>query len=256
MEVTWIPCLRDNYAYLLTRPGTPEAVVIDPSAAEPVEQTLRQRGLRLLGLLCTHHHSDHTGGLAELAAAHPGVTVVAHASDRTRVPEITKPVIDDEQFDIGSYSLRVMHVPGHTRGSVAYWGAGAVFTGDTLFGCGCGRLFEGTALELYRSLQRLASLPPETRVFPGHEYTLHNLQFALSMESDREELIARRLQVLSRLETAGTSLPFTIGDELATNPFLSAGRPELWKRLGLSSTPSDEQGFAALRKKKDGFVAR
>jgi hydroxyacylglutathione hydrolase len=226
-----IPCLRDNYAYLVHDDGEEDAFVVDPSEAEPVAAALTERHLRLRGILATHHHPDHTGGIAALA---DGVTWVAgHAQDRGRIPRQT--VFLDAplgQFvpagvELAGRRLLGMHIPGHTRAAIA-WGVPAedgdtpadVFTGDTLFAAGCGRLFEGTPAQMWNSLRSITALPPATRLWFGHEYTASNLRFAATAEPDNV-VIAERLARLTPRTT-----PTTVALELATNPFVRSATVE------------------------------
>jgi hydroxyacylglutathione hydrolase len=226
MEVTTIPLLKDNYAYVITHEN--ECVIVDPSESEP----LLRMGLQPTQIWCTHHHADHTGGVEALCAAFPGVRVVASAYDREKArvwgqnAEAPLPLAS-------SLPVQMLEVPGHTLGAVAYLVGDALFTGDTLFLAGCGRLFEGTAAQMWASLQKLAALPPETRVFCGHEYTENNLRFAVSVEPNNAA-VATRLAGLS----ANPTVPGTIAEERATNLFMRA---------------QDAAALAELRQKKDIF---
>ena len=225
-----IPCLKDNYAYLIHAPGQTDAVVVDPSEAAPVAAALKERGLSLVGILATHHHQDHVGGVAALVAAAGGpVWVAAHALDRGRVPEQTVFVEAPEHqltpttLVVAGVPLLAMHIPGHTRGAIAWalTGAGGIptdiFTGDTLFGAGCGRLFEGTPAQMHGSLQALTAGPANVRLWFGHEYTASNLRFAAAVEPENQA-------VRARAEAGGDrTTPTTVGLERATNPFVRAG---------------------------------
>ena len=245
-----IPCRADNFAYVVAAAGSGDALVVDPSAAEPVQAALQQAGLRPAAVLCTHHHFDHTGGVEALAASNPDLAVVAHVSDRGRVAELTEGVEQGQSLRMAGLSVGVLHVPGHTRGSLAYVIEDAVFTGDTLFVAGCGRLFEGTAEQMFKSLTKLASLPPETRVYCGHEYTSANLRFAVSVEPDNEAVAAKLEWADEQTSEGRPTVPSTIEDELATNPFLRAAQPALATRFG-GGAPVEV--FAAARRAKDAF---
>jgi hydroxyacylglutathione hydrolase len=256
MQTALIPCLGDNYSYLLWKDGQTEAVVVDPGEAGPVLRALETRGLELVAVLGTHHHGDHLGGLGELLRQRSRVRVLCHRLDERRVPQATDPVDDGQRLAIAGLVLSVLHVPGHTRGSVAYWGEGAVFTGDTLFVAGAGRIFEGDYGQLFSSLhQRLATLPPSTLVYCGHEYTENNLRFALHVDPEHgrtKDLAARVAELRTRGEP---TVPSTIEQELGTNPFLRQYGARELQRLGelLGTQPEPLAVFDALRAKKDRF---
>ena len=255
MRVIPVPCLSDNYAYLVARSGAHEAVVVDPSDAEPVIAALDREGLSLVAILNTHHHFDHVGGNAALVerfgAGGVGLPVFAHASDKGRVPHQTMFVEEGQSFAIAGLSFRPLHVPGHTLGAVAYCVDDAVFTGDTLFVAGCGRLFEGTPEQMHTSLSgKLVKLPPETRVYCGHEYTAANLRFAASLEPENPTIAAKIAATAAARGRDEPTVPSTIGDELAVNPFLRCREPALRARF---PEPTDVLVFAAVRHAKDSF---
>jgi hydroxyacylglutathione hydrolase len=250
MRVVPVPCLSDNYAYLVTANGQ-DAVVVDPSESEPVLAALQREGLRLVAILNTHHHPDHVGGNEGLLASCGKMPVYAHESDAGRIPAQTVKVKEGEPVEVAGLSFRPLHVPGHTTGAVAYFGHGAVFTGDTLFVAGCGRLFEGTPAMMFTSLcEKLAALPPDTRVYCGHEYTAANLRFALHAEPDNAAAKQKLERVTALRERGEPTVPSTIGEELATNPFLRVREPSLRSRYP-GDTPADVLG--AVRKAKDVF---
>lgn len=245
-----VPCLRDNYAYLIPN-GAGGALVVDPGEAQPVQDALAGLGLTLEAILCTHHHRDHVGGSAELCR--PGVEVVAHVSDRRRIPGLTRTVEDGETLELAGLDLRVLHVPGHTQGAVSYWLGEALFTGDTLFCAGCGRLLEGTAPQLHQSLCRLVrELPPDTVLYTGHEYTESNLRFAAAVEPDNPAIEARLCHVAERRRQGLFCAATTMKEELATNPFLRVDRAEVRAAVKASSAEASEV-FRALRQWKDTF---
>ena len=217
-EIRLFPCLSDNFGYLIHDPATKATASIDAPEAAPIIAALEREGWTLTDILITHHHHDHVGGVAELVAAHPGVEVVAHTHDCTRVPNVTRTVDEGARVALPGTQLvaRIVHNPGHTLGAISYVLEDTVFTGDTLFAAGCGRLFEGDAAMMFASLAKLAALPPATRVFFGHEYTRKNLAFAVTVEPDNTAVTAR----LDHLREPST--PSTIGDELATNVFVRA----------------------------------
>jgi hydroxyacylglutathione hydrolase len=256
MEIEAVPCLADNYAYLLSDPSG-HAVVVDPSEAEPIAEALTRRGLELVGIWATHHHHDHVGGIAELVARYPRLEVVGSAYDaeRKRIPKLTHALSDGDPLWFESRRVRLLFVPGHTLGAIAYLCDGALFSGDTLFSAGCGRMFEGTAPVMQASLASLRTLPGDTRLCCGHEYTAKNLEFAAFIEPTNAA-IRERLQQVQQLRAQGKpSIPCSMEQECAVNPFLRWDVPEVIEKarsLGASSAaPADV--FAALRKAKDTF---
>jgi hydroxyacylglutathione hydrolase len=252
LDVTLVPCLSDNYAYVLRDPGTGECAVVDPSESEPVLAALAALGARPTMVLNTHHHFDHVGGNEALVAAFPGLRVVAHASDQGRVPGQTDAVNDGDRVALGGTALRVLHVPGHTLGAVTYASDDAAFTGDTLFLAGCGRLFEGDPAMMYASLARIAdSLDPATRVFCGHEYTANNLRFAVSVEPGNAAL-AGALADAERLRASDRpTVPRRLGEERALNPFLRCDDPAVAAALGVRGDPVAV--FTALRERRNSW---
>jgi hydroxyacylglutathione hydrolase len=259
VDVVPIPQLQDNYAYLIIDPRTREAAVVDCAEARPVLDEAKRRGVRLGTVLATHHHYDHVGGNDNLRAALPDVRIYGSAEDAPRIPGITDPVQDGDGVAVGGIAARVIFIPAHTSGHVAYHFGGeqAVFTGDTLFAAGCGRLFEGDAAQMMASLGRLASLPETTRVYCGHEYTQKNLEFAVSLEPGNRAA-TEKLAAVRELRKAGKpTIPSTIAEERATNPFLRTHSPELVSSVrakvpGLASN-DPVAVFAAVRALKDRF---
>ena len=257
MQVVPVPCLSDNYAYLIFADGSRDAAVVDPSEAAPVARALAEHGLNLRAILNTHHHYDHVGGNDELASQFPGVEIYGHDSDRGRIPRQTHFLADGEEFDAIGVHFSTRHIPGHTTGAVAYIAEGAVFTGDTMFAAGCGRLFEGTPAMMYRSLnETLGDLPDATRVFFGHEYTESNLRFAETVEPENAEIKARIAQVRKIRGAGDPTTPSTMALERATNPFMRCSsdgiRAGLAAKLGAGVNDPIEV-LAALRTAKDGF---
>lgn len=249
LEITIIPCLTDNYAYLV-RSGE-LCAVIDPAEAEPVEAALKAKGARLTHILNTHHHWDHSGGNRELKAA-TGAEVIGPEKDRSRIPAIDTGVDEEHGWQFGDIKVQVLEVPAHTRGAVAYVFGSAVFTGDTMFVMGCGRLFEGSAEMMLASLTKIAALADDTAVYCGHEYTLANARFALSLEPGNADLQAR-LHEVEALRAAGKfTVPSTIGREKATNPFLRTHSVEIRATIGLAKA-DDATVFAEIRRRKDNF---
>lgn len=259
MRIVSVPCLADNYAYLVICETTKTAAVVDPSEAKPLIRALEQEGVEPKAIWNTHHHWDHTGGNKDLLGAFPELAVVAHASDRGRVPGQSTFVQDGDEVALGEeVRARIIHNPGHTTGAISYHitKPGLVFTGDTLFGAGCGRLFEGTPEQMHTSLSRLAALPEDTLVYCGHEYTVGNLRFAAAVEPDSEPVRARAAKVTRQREAGDFSVPFTIAEERATNPFLRTSVPEVVSGVRASESLHDDspvEVFAALRRWKDHF---
>ncbi|HLI12250.1 MAG TPA: hydroxyacylglutathione hydrolase [Alphaproteobacteria bacterium] len=253
LEIDLVPCLKDNYAYLLRDPATEATGVVDPSEAEPVLRALDRRGWRLTYILNTHHHPDHTGGNRALKAK-TGAIVVGPKPDRARIPEIDVALDDGERYRLGEAEAEVIFIPGHTRGHIAFWFAAsrALFCGDTLFAMGCGRLFEGTPQQMWTSLGRLRMLPPETRVYCGHEYTQANARFALTVEPANDALRRRAAAVDAARSRGQPTIPSTIGEERATNPFLRADERSLAENLGLAGA-DPVAVFAEVRRRKDHF---
>lgn len=243
-----IPCLRDNYAYLVFSPdGEGNALVIDPSESAPVENELARRGLKLGAILNTHHHWDHVGGNLELKERH-NAPIYAHRSDSARVPGVTHLLDDGDEFEVAGLRLSALHVPGHTSGALAYRCGSACFTGDTLFCGGCGTLFEGTPEQMHQSLNVvLGSLPDETLVYTGHEYTEGNLRFASGLPAGAQ--LKSRLEEVSRRRSRGEyCASATLEVERATNPFLRVHEPELRAFL---HEESEIAAFARLREMKN-----
>jgi hydroxyacylglutathione hydrolase len=249
-DVSFIPAFKDNYIWLLTRGK--RAVVVDPGDAAPVLARLEADGLTLEGILITHHHADHQGGVAELVARGP---VRVHAPGNESITGCTHPLYGGETIEILGYPVSVMAVPGHTLGHLAYLTEGCLFCGDTLFGAGCGRLFEGTPEQMSGSLERIAALPDATRIYCAHEYTEMNLRFALAGEPDNAALQARAERVASLRGAGLPSIPSTWGEEKATNPFLRCSQPAVIEAaLQHGAAARDRVSvFAAIRAWRNGF---
>ena len=251
MNIEPVACLTDNYAYLVWQPDSREALVVDPSASGPVLEALEAHGLRLAGILCTHHHWDHVGGIEELCRKQPRLFVYCSEYDLPRINGATRGLHHAEKFDCISLSFKCLSVPGHTLGALAFCVQDAVFTGDTLFGAGCGRLFEGTPKLMQTSLMTLAALPGNTQVYFGHEYTRANLAFASAVEPNNSALQARIGRAAQGLTT-----PSTIAEECATNPFLRCKEATIRHALGPQFAQCEaHEVFAELRRRKDGFRA-
>ncbi len=252
LAIRQIPALRDNYVWLVRDPDSGATAAVDPSLAAPVFDMLEETGWKLTHILNTHHHVDHTGGNAELKAA-TGCIIVGPRADRERIPLIDVAVGEGDTYALGHATARVFDVPGHTRGHIAFHfpDSHALFCGDTLFLMGCGRVFEGTPAQMWNSLAKLKALPAETRVYCGHEYTQANARFALTVEPQNQALIARARQIDAVRAEGRTTVPGTLAEEFATNPFLRADLPSLQAAAG---TPGDPVAtFAVIRQRKDKF---
>ena len=253
LEIVTIPCLKDNYAFLVHDRASGETAVVDVPEAAPIAAALAQRGWRLSHVLLTHHHWDHVDGLAALLADHPA-KVIGAAADADRLPKLHVGVSAGDTITIGSEQGTVIDVSGHTVNHLAFHFADSavVFTADSLMAMGCGRLFEGTPAQMFASLAKLAALPPETLVCSGHEYTSSNAKFALTIEPENAALISR----IEKIETARAqgrpTVPSLLSTERATNPFLRCDSPEIQANLGM--TGADQvQVFAEIRRRKDSF---
>jgi len=248
-----VKAFKDNYVWTLR--NATHAAVVDPGEARPVLEYLAAQKLRLAAILATHHHPDHVGGIAELVSK---FRVPVFGPKNEPIPTLTQPVSEGDRVGIPELdvSFSVLDIPGHTRAHVAYYGAGALFCGDTLFACGCGRLFEGTADQMYASLAKLAALPDDTKVYCGHEYTLANIGFAKAVEPDNQALSARQVRD-QRLRDAGKpTVPSTLADEKATNPFLRCREPAVVESANkyLGARVADPvRVFAAIRDWKNKF---
>jgi hydroxyacylglutathione hydrolase len=251
LEVELVACLTDNYAYLVHDADSGLCAVVDPSEPEPVKRALATHGWRLSHILNTHHHFDHTGGNLALKEEF-GAIVVGPAKDRSRIPGIDVGVGEDAPWQFAGREVGVLEIPAHTRGHIAFIFENCAFTGDTLFAMGCGRLFEGTPQMMWDSLSKLMRLEDEMLVYCGHEYTLNNGRFALSVEPDNAELKARMREVEQLRSQARPTIPSTIGLEKRTNPFLRPDSAGIRHTLGLE-TGDDVTVFAELRRRKDSF---
>lgn len=253
LQVEIIPVLTDNYIFLLHESNSRETAVVDPALAQPVLEALQQHGWRLSYILNTHHHSDHVGANLQLKQE-TGCKIFGSAADQARIPGIDIKLAEGDEVTLGNQTFQVIDTPGHTLGHIVYYNAGsqALFCGDTLFSLGCGRLFEGSAEQMWQSLKKLRALPPETRVYCAHEYTAANGRFAQSVDSENPELRQRIAQVAALRQHNLPTIPTSIGQELATNPFFRAHEANIRGNISMTEQP-EVAVFTQLRKMKDQF---
>ena len=260
LKVIPIPAFQDNYIWLFHKAGSNQAFVVDPGDAEPVLEALKNTHLTLAGILITHHHADHTGGINDLLL-HTDVPV--YGPDSARIPQISHKLNEDDSIIIEGHRFVVLAIPGHTLDHIAYFHAGenesetpVLFCGDTLFSAGCGRIFEGDSAMMYNSLQKLAALPRETLVYCTHEYTLSNLNFALAVLPEDQALISKQREDSRVREQNRPTLPTTLAAELQSNPFLRCSERALKhsaEHYSGDTLDSPEQVFATLRQWKDRY---
>jgi len=238
-ETKLFRCLKDNYGVLIHDPASGATAAVDAPEATPVEAALKATGWKLTDILVTHHHADHTGGIAELKKNYH-CRVVAPKAEAGKIPLVDETVSEGDTVSVGKLTANVIETPGHTLGHITYWfhGDKLAFAGDTLFSIGCGRVIEGTMEMMWNSLKKLRDLPGDTRVYCGHEYTLANARFAIAVDPDNQAISGRLAAVQSMRERGDITLPTSIGEERATNPFMRAASV-------------DE--FARLRSQKDSF---
>lgn len=253
LSIELIPCLRDNYAYLVRDESEGLCAVVDPSEAGPVQARLEARGAKLTHVLNTHHHYDHTGGNLRLKEEN-GAIIVGPAKDRDRIPGIDVGVDESAPWQFGPHKATILEIPAHTRAHIAFFfpDSEAVFTGDTLFAMGCGRLFEGTPAMMWAAMQKLMKLPDDTRVYCGHEYTLANARFAVTVEPGNAELQARLKEAEHLRARDKPTIPSTIGLEKRTNPFMRADSAAIRRTLGMEDA-NDVDVLGETRKRKDNF---
>ncbi len=253
LQVVPVAAFKDNYVWTLR--NATHAAVVDPGEARPVLAYLEREKLSLAAILATHHHSDHVGGIAELLGRYE---VPVYGPKGEPIATLSRPVAEGDTVELPELGVKfaVLDIPGHTRAHIAYYGAGALFCGDTLFACGCGRLFEGTAEQMFTSLGKLAALPDDTKVYCGHEYTLANIGFAKAVEPGNRALTEREVRDRKLRDAGRPTLPSTLRDEKATNPFLRCREPAVVDSVNkyLGARVSDPvRVFAAIRDWKNRF---
>lgn len=254
LEILTIPCLSDNYAFLAHDGATGTTALVDIPEAGPILAALKDKGWSLDLILVTHHHWDHVEGLNDVQAAFPDAKVVGNAADADRLPTLDLALTDGDSLSIGGETGRMFDVSGHTIGHVAFHfpDSKALFTADSLMALGCGRVFEGTKPQMWESLQKFLPLPGDTIVYSGHEYTASNARFALSVDPDNPDLQKRAAEITAARDAGKPTVPSTLADEFATNPFLRAHTPELAAALGMQGAdPVDI--FTEVRTRKDTF---
>ena len=256
MKVIVVPCLQDNYSYIIVDEQSGEAAVVDPSEAWPVLRELEKRQLRLQAVLCTHHHADHVGGLEDIIEELGRVRVIGFKGDHSRLPLLNELLADGQAFSVCGVPGVMLHTPGHTTGGVVYHLQNHLFTGDTLFCGGCGRLFEGTAAQMLASLDKIMGCDPDTLVYCGHEYTAVNLNFARQVEPGNEDTATRLAQVQQECARGLPSVPSTLADERKTNPFLRCREPAFIRQVQANHALKDtgpEALFAFIRGLRNNF---
>jgi hydroxyacylglutathione hydrolase len=253
LEIHQFPARGDNYGVLLHDPETGATASIDAPDAEAILAALHEKGWELSHVLITHHHYDHTAG-NEVLKRMTGCTITGPAKEARGIPGIDVELSEGDRVKVGNVTGTVLETPGHTRGHVSYYfpNDAVVLVGDTLFSIGCGRLLEGDAKMMWHSLEKLASLPPKTKLYCGHEYTRNNARFALTLEPENGALQARASEVEALAARGEPTLPTTIGQELATNPFLRPASHAIQQRLGMEGRPLAEI-FGEIRRRKDRF---
>ena len=253
IHIDIIPALNDNYFYFLTCAETKKTAIIDPGSAEPVIQFLQNKDLPLDYIVLTHHHNDHTGGVLELKERYQSETVGAF-NDRKRILGLDQYLHEGQIFSLGNADAKIIGSDGHTLGHISYYFAesDALFCGDSLFSVGCGRLFEGSAHDMYHSMCKFMLLPETTQVYCGHEYTLSNIKFALSVDGENQALIEHNNKVQSLRDQNKPSLPTTLALEKQINPFLRCYDSDIRKNIGALDKTNVEV-FQILRDKKDFF---
>ena len=246
-------CLKDNYGVLLHDPASGATAAVDAPEAAPVEAALKSTGWRLSDILVTHHHGDHTAGIAELKQHHR-CRVVAPLQEASKIPLVDETVREGGKVSVGNLTANVIETPGHTAGHISYWfhADKLVFAGDTLFSIGCGRVIEGTPEMMWSSLLKLRDLPDDTQIYCGHEYTLANIKFAQSIEPNNRALAARAQQAAGQVAAGKPTIPTTMAEEKAANPFLRADVPSVAASVGLAGKPA-AQVFAEVRARKNKF---
>ena len=253
MKIEIIPCLNDNYSYLIHDEISNTVAIVDPSEFIPCDTIISKNYKKLDFILNTHHHYDHVGGNEELKKKYNS-KVLGFENDKNRIPQIDTVLKDNQEFKIGTLNFTTIFIPGHTRGHVAFYfkKERVVFSGDTLFSLGCGRVFEGTYKQMFQSLNKLKNLPGETKVYCGHEYTFKNLEFCLKFNPNNDFLKKKKNDIKLSLKNKKPTIPSTIADEIKANIFFRVNDPDVKKAINLENS-SDIEIFTKLRDLKDNF---
>jgi len=253
MKVEIIPCLKDNYSYVIIDENNKKTCVVDPSESEPIINFLEMNNLRLNYILNTHHHYDHIGGNSKLKKKYKA-KVVGFKEDYERIPGIDTKLKDEEIWKEDNFEAKVMHIPGHTLGHICFhfFNDNNLFTGDTLFSLGCGRIFEGTYQQMFSSLEKIKKLPPKTKIYCGHEYTLQNSKFCIQYDKENQNLIKKIKDINEKLKNNKPTIPSTLEDELKNNIFLRSDKQNIKTNLNIGSS-SPLVTFSKLRDLKDNF---
>ena len=253
MKIKIVKCLTDNYSYIIFDERTLSAAVIDPSEADPIINQVEQNNLVLKYIFNTHHHYDHVGGNQKLKEKY-SCKVVGFEKDKHRIPDIDIGLKDNEKWKNELFECEIKHIPGHTSGHICIYikKLNALFTGDTLFSLGCGRIFEGTYEEMYQSLNKLKKFPNDTKIYCGHEYTKKNSDFCLSIDKNNLNLVRKIEKINKNINNGMPTIPSILADELSCNIFLRSNNLDIQKQLGINSSDPIET-FAKLRDLKDNF---
>ena len=253
MKIEIISCLNDNYSYIIIDEKNKKTCVIDPSESKPIINFLKKKNLKLNYILNTHHHFDHVGGNIELKKKYKS-KIIGFENDKKRIPEIDTLVKDDEIWKEDNFEAKIMHIPGHTLGHICFYfyKENNLFTGDTLFSLGCGRIFEGTYQQMFSSLEKIKKLPPETKIYCGHEYTLQNSKFCIRHDKDNKNLIKKIDEINEKIKNNNPTIPSTLEDELKNNIFLRSNNKKIQTNLNINNHSALET-FSKLRDLKDNF---
>ena len=253
MKVKIIPCLKDNYSYVIIDEKNKKTCVIDPGEPKPIINFLEKNNLKLSFILNTHHHYDHVGGNTELKKKY-GAKVIGFAEDFHKIPEMDIKLKDEEIWKKYNFEVKVIHIPGHTLGHICFYfyNDNILFTGDTLFSLGCGRIFEGTYEQMFSSLEKIKKLPSKTKIYCGHEYTLQNSKFCIKYDNKNKSLISKINEINEKIKNNKPTLPSTLKEELRNNIFLRSNNEEIKTNLNIEGS-SSLVTFSKLRDLKDNF---
>ena len=254
MKIEIIPCLKDNYSYLIIDEETKKTCVVDPSESKPIINFLEKNNLKLSYILNTHHHYDHVGGNIELKEKYKAI-IVGFNGDCERIPGIDIKLNDGEIWIKDNFEAKIIHIPGHTLGHICFYfyNEDNLFTGDTLFSLGCGRIFEGTYKQMFSSLSKIKKLPPKTKIYCGHEYTQQNAKFCITYDNENQNLIKKIKEINEKVKNNKPTVPTTIEEELKNNIFLRSDNNKIKTNLNISDGSSSLTTFSKLRDLKDNF---